>query len=153
MTPFLNSRFDERYPEFSPDGRWIAYTSNETERDETYVLAFPGPSLKCQVSTEGGSQPLWARNGRQLFYRRGNQVWVADVRTDNGFMADKPRLLFEKAGYYISGNTVRDYDMSSDGRRFLMAKLEQRKPTPVTEMILVQNWCGELKRLLPAGRN
>ena len=151
VTPFLNSQFNEKYPEFSPDGRWIAYTSDESKRDEVYVRPFPGPGMKQQVSSEGGSEPLWARNGKQLFYRWQDQVWVVDVRTDGGFATSKPRLLFEKPGY-AHGYPIRGYDLSLDGQRFLMVKLEQRKPTPVTEMILVQNWFEELKRLVPTGK-
>jgi len=151
VTPFLNSQFEEWYPEFSPDGRWMAYTSDESNRQEVYVRPFPGPGLKQQVSSEGGSEPLWARNGKQLFYRREDQVWVVDIRTNGGFAAGKPHLLFEKPGY---GRTypIRSWDLSLDGQRFLMVKFENRKPTPVTEMILVQNWFEELKRLVPIGK-
>ena len=70
VTPFLNSRFNEVYPEFSPDGRWIACGSNESGRQEVYVRPFPGPGGKSQISNEGGAEPLWSRNGKQLFYRR-----------------------------------------------------------------------------------
>jgi len=148
VTPFLNSQFNERNPEFSPDGRWIAYTSDESKRSEVYVRAFPGPGMKQQVSSEGGVMPVWARNGRQLFYRWQDQVWAVDVRTEGGFATSKPRLLFEKPEYSQASPT-REYDLSPDGRRFLMVKWEQRKPTPVTEMVLVQNWFEELKRLVP----
>jgi serine/threonine-protein kinase len=148
---FLNSQFNEMYPEFSPDGRWIAYSSDESKRNEVYVRPFPGPGMKHQVSSEGGIHPLWARNGKQLFYRWQDQVWVVDVRTDGGFATSKARLLFERPGY-IPGTPIRSYDLSQDGQRFLMVKLEQRKPTPVTEMILVQNWFEELKRRLPIGK-
>jgi serine/threonine-protein kinase len=151
VMPFLNSEFDEAYPEFSPDGRWIAYTSDESKRSEVYVRAFPGPGMKQQVSSEGGDEPLWARNGKQLFYRREDQVWVVDVRTDGGFAATKPRLLFEKPGYG-SGYPIRAYDLSLDSQRFLIVKEEQRKPSPATEMVLVQNWFEELKRLVPTGK-
>ncbi|OGD27095.1 MAG: hypothetical protein A2028_02050 [Candidatus Aminicenantes bacterium RBG_19FT_COMBO_59_29] len=151
VTPFLNSQFREMYPDFSPDGRWIAYTSEESKRNEVYVRAFPGPGMKQQVSSEGGIEPLWARNGKQLFYRWQGQVWVVDIRTDGGFATSKPRLLFEKPGY-LSAEPIRCYDLSLDGQRFLMVKEEQRKPTPVTEMILVQNWFEELKRLVPTGK-
>ena len=100
VTPFLNSRFDEMYPEFSPDGRWMAYVSDESGREEVYVQPFPGPGGKWQISNEGGQEPLWSRNGKQLFYRRReNQVWVVDVQTGSGFSASKPRLLFEQPGY------------------------------------------------------
>jgi Tol biopolymer transport system component len=148
VRPFLNSQFNEAYPEFSPDGRWIAYSSDESKRNEVYVRPFPGPGIKHQVSSEGGIQPLWARNGKQLFYRLQGQVWVVDVRTDGGFATGKPRLLFERPGY-APGDPIRSYDLSQDGQRFLMVKLEQRKPTPVTEMILVQNWFEELKQRVP----
>ena len=151
VTPFLNSPFRERYPEISPDGRWLAYTSDESKRPEVYVQPFPGPGTKYPVSSEGGVQPLWARDGRQLFYRWEDQVWVVDVRTDGAFATSKPRLVVEHPGYYISG-PIRSYDLSLDSQRFLMMKLEQRTPTPVTEMILIQNWFEELKRLVPAGK-
>jgi serine/threonine protein kinase len=155
VTPFLNSQFNENYPNFSPDGRWLAYSSDESNRPEVYVRTFPGPGTKYQVSSEGGTQPLWARNGQQLFYRghgQGqNQIRVVDVRTDGGFAASKPRLLFEGSGYGTAV-PVRSWDLSFDGRRFLMVKSEQRKPTPVTELVLVQNWFEELKRLVPAGK-
>ena len=148
VTPFLNSQFSETYPEFSPDGRWMAYTSDESTRTEVYMREFPGPGMKYQISSEGGNQPLWARNGKQLFYRLQDQVWVADVRTDGGIAISKPRLLFEKSGYG-GGIPIRSWDLSLDGQRFLMVKGEQQKPTPVIEMILVQNWFEELKRRVP----
>jgi hypothetical protein len=150
VTPFLNSRFDEKYPEFSPDGRWLAYGSNESGRQEVYVQPLPGPGGKWQISNDGGEEPLWARNGKQLFYRRQNkeEVWVVDVRTDGGFSASKPRFLFKQPGY--SGMApFRTWDISLDGRRFVTVKNEAAKPQPVTEMILVQNWFEELKRLCP----
>jgi serine/threonine-protein kinase len=151
VRPFLNSQFDEIYPEFSPDDRWIAYSSDESNRYEVYVRPFPGPGMKKQVSSQGGVQPLWARNGKQLFYRWQDQVWAVDVRTDGGFSTGKPRPLFERPGYHL-GEPMRGYDLSQDGQRFLMVKLEQRKPTPVTEMILVQNWFEELKQKVPTGK-
>ncbi|MBP1598508.1 MAG: serine/threonine protein kinase [Acidobacteria bacterium] len=151
VAPLLNSRFNEMYPEFSPDGRWIAYASNESGRTEVYVRPFPAREGKWPISNEGGTEPLWSRNGKQLFYRRSGQVWVVDVLTGSGFSAGKPRLLFEQSGY-LSNQPIREWDISADGRRFLMVKLEERKPQPVTELILVQNWFEELKRLVPAGK-
>jgi serine/threonine protein kinase/Tol biopolymer transport system component len=151
VTPFLNSKFSEESPDLSSDGRWIAYSSDESKRDEVYVRPFPGPGMKQQVSSEGGIQPLWAKDGKQLFFRWQDQVWVVDVRTDGGFAASKPRLLFERPGHAM-GAPIRGYDLSLDGKRFLMVKFEQTKPTPVTEMMLVQNWFKELKRLVPTGK-
>jgi Tol biopolymer transport system component len=150
-TPFLNSQFNETHPEFSPDGRWIAYSSDESKRSEVYVQPYPGPGTKYQVSNEGGTEPIWAKNGRQIFYRWQDQVWVVDIPPDGGFSPSKPRRLFEKSGY-SSASPGRGWDLSHDGQRFLMVKLDQSKPTPITEINLVQNWVEELKRLLPAGK-
>ena len=146
---FLNGKSTETYPEFSPDGRWIAYSSDESKRAEVYVRPFPGPGMKLQISNGGGTEPLWARNGKQLFYRWQDQVWVVDVQTGPALSPGKPRKLFEKSGYGRAG-PMRDWDLSLDGQRFLMVKLDQRKSTPVSEMTLVQNWFEELKRLLPS---
>jgi len=148
--PFLESPFEEIHPEFSPDGRWIAYVSDESGRSEVYVRSFPGPGVKHQVSIEGGVQPLWARDARQLFYRWNDQVWAADVVAGDGFSTGRPRLLFERPGY-SPGNPTRSYDLSHDGTRFLMVRQEERSPAPVTEMVLVQNWFEELQRLVPTG--
>lgn len=151
VTPFLNSKFTERYPDLSPDGRWMAYSSDESGREEVYVRPFPGPGMKHLVSAKGGREPLWTRDGRRLFYRWQDQVWVVDVRTDGSFSTSKPRLLFDKPGYAVS-IPIRGYDISLDSQRFLMVKEEQREPSPVTEMTLVQNWFEELKRILPPGK-
>ncbi len=148
VTPLLNSRYDESCAEFSPDGHWLAYTSDESGRAEVYVRPYPGTGGRRQISDEGGSEPLWARNGRELFYRQGPRVWAVDVGSGPGLSTGKPHLLFEQQGY-ASWGAVRDWDVSPDGKRFLMVKLEEKKPEPVTEMILVQNWSEELKRLVP----
>jgi Tol biopolymer transport system component len=151
VIPFMVTKFEERYPEFFPDGHWIAYSSDESGRHEVYVQPFPGPGAKHPVSNSGGTEPLWSRNGKQLFYRLGSQVWVADVMAATDFSAGKPRMLFDQPGY-IAGNPIRGYDISLDGQKFLMVKAGETTPTPVTEMILVQNWFGELKRLVPTGK-
>lgn len=159
VTPFLNSKADEWDPVFSPDGRWLAYESDESGRLEIYVRPFPGPGGKWQISSEGGAEPLWARNGKHLFYRSDvgkgaaevSQVWAVDVRTDGSFTASKPRLLFATPAFFQSG-IPHCWDISLDDQRFLMVKLEDRKAQPVTEMILVTNWFEELKRLAPTAR-
>jgi Tol biopolymer transport system component len=153
VAPFLNSRFHEAWPEFSPDGRWIAYASNESGHHEVYVQPFPAREGKWQVSNAGGREPPWSRNGKQLFYRAWpDQVRVVDVQTGTGFSAGKPRLLFEQPGFW-DGPPIRCWDISPDGRRFALVKLRERTPQPVTELILVQNWLEELKRLCPTGKN
>lgn len=152
LSSFLCSPYGESDPEFSPDGRWLAYTSDESGRDEVYVRAFPGPGIKEQVSSQGGLEPLWSRDGRRLFFRRQGQVWMAEVGTAGGFRADKPRLLLERTGGR-GASPVRTYDLSPDGRRFLMVKFEARPPAPITEMILVENWFEEIRRLDASSRN
>jgi eukaryotic-like serine/threonine-protein kinase len=152
VNPFLNSRFDGFWPELSPDGRWMAYGSFESGRCEVYVQPFPGPGGKWQISNDGGTEPLWGRNGKQLFYRRNNRICVTDIQTKPDFSASKPRMLFEQPGF-VMASPVRSWDISLNGQRFLMVKAEERKPQPVTEMILVQSWFEEVKRLCPTGRN
>jgi eukaryotic-like serine/threonine-protein kinase len=147
VTPFLNSGFNEDSPRFSPDGRWIAYVSNESGRSEVYVQSFGGPRGRVPISGGGGTQPLWAPVKKQLFYRKqgGTEVWAVDYRADGEFPAtSKPYLLFRLTS--PSGIApISTWDISPDGRRFLMAMNETAKPSPATEMILVQNWFEELK--------
>jgi hypothetical protein len=111
---------------------------------------------RWQISKESGIDPIWSKDGRQLFYRRwGNstedQMWVTDVRTEGGFSAGVPRLLFEMRGF-LEGAPIRIWDLLPDGQGFLMVRRGEMRPEPVTEMILVQNWFEELKRLCPTGK-
>ena len=87
-------------PAFSPDGRWIAYVSNETGRNRVFVAQFPAWENKWLVSSEGGTQPMWARDGRELFYRDGDKMMVVGVTATTSFVHEKPKLLFE--GHYES---------------------------------------------------
>lgn len=155
ITPFLFSRANECHPEISPDGRWIAYASTESggEALEIRVRPLPGPGGSWTVSSEGGREPLWAPAEKKLYFRSldGQQIWEVDYRTDGGFSTGKPRLLFETQGTLIGG-MIRCWDLSADGRRFLMVKLEERSSRPVTSMVLVQNWFDEIRRLVPAGK-
>jgi hypothetical protein len=93
--PFLRTPFNETAPQFSPDGRWLAYISDESGRDEIYVQPYPGPGGKWEISTEGGTEPVWNPNGQELFYRSGDKMMAVDVTTQLGFAAGKPRMLFE----------------------------------------------------------
>jgi Tol biopolymer transport system component len=120
--PFLRTPFNESVPTFSPDGHWLAYISDESGRYEVYVQPYPGPGGKYQISTEGGTEPVWNRNGRELFYRSGDKMMAAEINTRGSFSAGKPKVLF--AGQYQpSQNPVpsANYDVSSDGQRFLMS--------------------------------
>jgi serine/threonine-protein kinase len=149
--PFLQTPSNEYGPMFSPDGRWLAYGSDESGRREVYVRPFPGPGGKLQISTEGGVQPVWARNGRELFYRDGDKMMATAVETRPVFAAAKPKVLFE--GHYETGvfPFESDYDVSPDGQRFLMIKASEQE-SAATQLNVVLNWSDELRRLAPAGK-
>lgn len=93
--PFLLTPFDERSPRFSPDGRWLAYVSDESGRDDVYVQPYPGPGPKWIVSTDGGIDPVWSKDGRELFYRRGDELMAVSVTAAREFSASRPTRLFE----------------------------------------------------------
>jgi len=148
--PFLRTPFNESAPEFSPDGRWLAYVSNESGRDEVYVQPYPGPGGKWQISTEGGTEPVWNRNLRELFYRCGDKMMAVDIATQPSFAAGKPRMLFQ--GQYVpTAGTFPFYDVSPDGQRFLMLKRPEQAGGAPMQINVVLNWFEELKRLAPTG--
>jgi serine/threonine-protein kinase len=140
--PYLVTPHNERSPGFSPDGRWIAYVSDESGRDEVYVRGFPEPGAPRQVSEGGGREPVWARNGRELFYRLGDRILAVPVRTGRSFEAGAPRVLFEGpfAGEQETSGS-QSYDVSPDGQRFLMVR-----STPPDRIVVTLNWLEELKR-------
>jgi serine/threonine protein kinase len=151
ITPFATEEYNEFCPEFSPDGRWIAYCTRREGRYEVFIRPSSGTGEIKKVSREGGIEPLWARSGKQIFYRWGRQMWAADIRTEPNFSVGSPLKLFEKSGLGF-GEFFRGYDISLDDQLFLMVREEEREPQPVTEMILIQNWFEELKRLVPTER-
>jgi Tol biopolymer transport system component len=153
--PFLQTPFFEQYAEFSPDGHWLAYVSNESGRNEVYVQPYPGPGGRQQVSTDGGDEPAWARNGREMFYMAPGtdgaiRMMAVDVALGPTFTVGKSRILFEgRNGGQVN---IRGYDVTQDGRRFLMVQSKEQPPeSPITEMVLVQNWFEELKQKVPTG--
>ena len=148
--PFLRTQFDEAVPRFSPDGHWLAYMSNESDRYEIYVQPYPGPGRKWQISTEGGTEPAWNRNGRELFYRIGNKMMAVDVTTQPSFSVGKPRMLFE-GRYAQPPFPATNYDVSPDGQRFLMLKPVEQDHAAPTQINVVLNWFEELKRRVPTG--
>jgi len=149
--PFLRTPFNESAPRFSPDGRWLAYVSDESGRREIYVQPYPGPGGKWQISTEGGTEPTWNRNGRELFYRSGDKMMAVDITTQPGFAAGKPRLLFE-GHYQPTPGTTPNYDVSPDGQRFLMIKPTEQAQAAPTQINVVLNWFEELKQKVPTGK-
>ena len=138
--PFVATPFAEAFPAFSPDGRWVAYQSNESGgRFEIYVQPFPGPGGKFQVSNGGGLRPRWSRDGRELFFRAGGRVMAAPIEPGPTFASGTARVLFE-------GRYAPQYDVTADGR-FLMVRDEQQADP--TQLRFVLNWFEELKRLAP----
>ena len=135
---------------FSPDGNWLAYVSNESGRQEVFVQPFPGPGGKRQISTEGGNQPVWERNGQELFYRNGNQMIAVDITTAPTFSAGTPKLLFE-GNFQASSASIANYDVTPDGQRFVMVQRSEQEQEAVTQINVVLNWFEELKQRVPTG--
>jgi serine/threonine-protein kinase len=148
--PFLRTPFNESVPRFSPDGRWLAYISNESGRYEVYVQPYPGGG-KWPISTEGGTEPVWNPNGRELFYRSGSKIMAVDIATQSGFTAGKPHTLFE-GPYEPAPLTAPNYDVSPDGQRFLMLKPSETQEAAPTQINVVLNWFEELKRKVPTSK-
>jgi serine/threonine-protein kinase len=138
--PFLLTPFDERFPRFSPDGKWLAYVSNESGANEVYVQPFPGPGPKWHVSSEGGTDPVWSRDGRELFYRQGDQMMAVKVAAAREFVASKPVRLFEAR--FSADDSGPNYDISPDGQSFLLTRGDQMAAAGQLQVVL--NWFAEL---------
>ncbi len=134
--PFLRTPFSETGPQFSLDGRWLAYVSDESGRNEIYVQPFPGPGGKWQISTEGGTEPVWARNG-ELFYWNGNQMMAVETKTQPTFSAGTPRLLFEGLYQRNLAPGVAQYAVAADAQRFVMVKAAETGTGPRAK----SRWC------------
>ena len=145
VEPFLATEADERDPKFSPDGRWIAYASDEAGRDEVYLRPIGSPGGRKRVSSDGGTSPAWSRNGRELFFLKGNKL--ASVKLDAGgnpidadhVVLDAPRLndlQFQAEQPY--------YDVIGNGEQFVML-LYPRSTSP-THYNLVVNWFEEVRQ-------
>jgi len=146
---FDRGETNETAPRFSPDGHWIAYSSLESGRSEVYVRPYPGPGGKYQISTEGGTEPMWNPKGRELFYRAGNKMMAVEAATQPAFSAGKPTVLFEGA-YVPTPRSFPNYDVSADGQRFLMLEGSEQGQAS-TQINVVLNWFEELKRRVPSG--
>jgi serine/threonine-protein kinase len=150
----LNAAFNEENGAISPDGAWLAYQSNESGLDEIYVRPFPALQAgRWQISSGGGSRPIWARNGRELFYLAGTdrlRAMAAAVQPGTVFSIGNPQLLFE--GPYFEGGGAIAYDVSPDGKRLLMIKdaVATESAAQPAEIVVTLNWFEELKRLVPA---
>lgn len=156
LTPVVTSpQFDERAATLSPDGRWIAYESDETGRDEIYVRPFPRAESggRRQVSSAGGDEPLWSHRGREIFYRAAfGEMMAVPVTTTPAFAPGTPHALFP-AGKYARGLSYRAYDVSANDRRFLMlSPVSDSVAAAPTRLVVVENWFEELRRHMQGAR-
>ena len=144
--PMISTAYDEHSPFFSPDGRWLAYVSDESGRSEVYVQSYPAGRGRWLVSTSGGTEPVWSADGTELFYRSGDAMMAVSVRTEGEFAAGAPSMLFDKPlkrGIYDSPS----YDVTADGERFLM--IERDLESAPTQVNVVLHWDQELQRTVP----
>ncbi len=140
-TPLLTTAANENQAAFSPDGRWLAYTSDETGRDEVYVMAMPSTGRRQAITGDGGSEPQWSPDGRQLYFRRGSTLLTVDLREEGGELTpESPRTLPVSATWH---NTwFQGYDVASDGRVLVISGVV------FDEVQVVVNWYDELSVIL-----
>jgi Tol biopolymer transport system component len=140
--PFETSPADEMMPRFSPDGRWVAFTSDESGTSEVFVRPFPGPGGRMQVSAGGGTEPVWAPDGRRLFYISGTDFMAASLATEGGLRVTARERLFRAD--FTPGSIHANYDVAKDGRHFLMA----RSSGGGMDLTVVLHWLDEARRQL-----
>jgi Tol biopolymer transport system component len=141
MKPYKKTTAVERQGALSPDGRWMAYSSNDSGRTEIYVEPVPGPGGRRQISTDGGDQPRWVRNGREIIYRNGTKMMSVAVAMEPAFQAAKAVELFDRK--FDTGAAVAGYDVSPDGQTFLMTRSEHENPMQIR---VVMNWPASLTK-------
>jgi hypothetical protein len=144
--PLMQVKWTVRNAQFSPDGRWVAYASNETGNMEIYVSPFPAANSKWQVSTAGGEEPRWRQDGKELFYvSPEGKMMSVEVKTGASFEAASPVALFQTHRRRpISALDVFSYDVSSDGQRFLIAtKVDEGASAPLSIFL---NWASEMEK-------
>jgi serine/threonine-protein kinase len=147
--PFQRTPAREWGPMFSPDGRWIAYVSNESGRDEVYVRPYPESPGKWQISNDGGRDPAWSPDGDTLFYRTEDKMMAVAVMNEPSFTPEKPELLFEGEYLYHAVAGWLDHDISVDGQSFLMIRPGETQESAPAQVHVILNWFEELKRLVP----
>ena len=136
---------NEHSPMFSPDGRWITFVSDETGQEEIYVQPYPGPGRREIVSTDGGREATWSADGRELYYRRRDQMLAVSIATEPTLAIGEPRVVFEEPYEYEPGDGI-NYSPVGNGERFVMVRGDD---VATREIRVVLNWTEELKRLVP----
>jgi len=144
---FLQTRFNEQSAVFSPDGRWLAYSSDESGTMQVYAVRYPDGGGRIQISTEGGSEPVWAADGRELFYRNGDRMLAVGIAGHPVLAVGKAQLLFTTI--FLHSNSP-SYAVTRDGQHFLMVR--ENETEPARQLNVVVNWFAELKRRVPVGR-
>lgn len=144
LAPLIGGPGNQWGASLSPDGKWFAYVSDDSGRYEVHVASFPGAETRRQITTEGGTGPVWSPDGREIFYRAGNRLMTIAVRTGSAFVASEPRGLFEWHGTKGAPG-IPNFDVSADGR-FLMIAGEDDSPLVLH---VVDNWFADLNRLIP----
>jgi len=143
---FLGSAYNERSPRLSPDGNWLAYVSNQSGEDRVFVQKFPEGGRVVPISVGPAAEPMWSRDGTELFYRNASEMWVVSITTTPTLVAGRPRLLFDEP-YETDpdgqGNPA--YDVSLDGTHLLMATTPTGRNV---RLVFVRNWIAEIERLL-----
>ena len=142
----LATSFSELNQDISPDGRWLAYQSNESGRDEVYVQSYPQGGGKRVVSTDGGRAPLWSPDGTELFYRNGDEMLTVPIELGETLGLGEPRILFEGA-FERGVNGLHNYDVTADGERFVMIEADASSALRTIHVVL--NFLDELERILP----
>jgi dipeptidyl aminopeptidase/acylaminoacyl peptidase len=145
---WLQTPFSDTEGRFSPDGQWLAYTSDQIGGAEVWVRPFPGPGKPVQVSSRGGHDAVWSVDGKEIFYRNGLKMLSARVLPGAAFRVDSPRVLFER-GSYAPSTAARMYDVAPDGR-FVMTENEPNDNTTRASIVVILNWSQELKARVPA---
>jgi Tol biopolymer transport system component len=138
MTPLLDGKDDELAPIVSYDGKWLAYVSNYSGNDEIYVTSFPEPGARSQLSTKGGTSPVWAPDGSALYYFEGRSMIAVSVETEPRFRVTGRETLFE--GEYVQYRWSRQYDIMPDGKHFILVRNPAQGNVEV-----VTNWFEELR--------
>jgi serine/threonine-protein kinase len=152
--PLNDSKYAQGSPKFSPDGRWLAYCSLEAGKPQVFVQAFPGPGAKIQVSNDGGTDPVWKRDGSELFFRNGDSMMAVPISKGSGFTPGRPHELWK--GHFSHGMSTScgpagfsssNYDVTADGERFLMIKDEDQDSATSKQIVVVLGWADELRRI------